>query len=101
MVISPSELVVELNHPARLTCLYTPRPDAPIDWGVGKSGSFQFILRDNTANNIRVSNDTRSLIFDPVSRGQEGDYYCYVALSGNSAEDLRSSFVTLTILSEL
>ena len=85
---------------AEIQCVYTPSPTTRLQWGVGKAAFFQFIPPDNsTNNNIKVSADSRTLIFDPVTQGQEGNYYCWVPLS--NVMTVYSRVVPLTILRKL
>ena len=97
--ITPSEIVQRIGARAEINCELRGSPTAVINWGVGKLASFQFILPDNRTS-IKVSGDGgRALIFDPVSQGQEGNYYCWVALS--ETESVYSKVVPLTILRKL
>ena len=97
--ITPSEVVQRIGDRAEINCELRGSPTAVINWGVGKLASFQFILPDNRTS-IKVSGDRgRTLIFDPVSQGQEGNYYCWVALS--EIESVYSKVVPLTILRKL
>ena len=85
---------------AEIRCVYTPSPATRIQWGVEKAAVFQFIPPDNSTNdNIKVSADSRTLIFDPVSQGQEGNYYCWIPLT--NMETAYSRVVPLTILRKL
>ena len=54
------------------------------------------IYSGNTANNINVSSDGRTLTFDPIIQSQEGSYYCWTAISAQ--ENVYSRLVPLTIL---
>ena len=98
-IITPNEIVERIGARAEINCEYLPSPGTTINWGVGKLASFQFILPDNDANIIVSGDSGRTLIFDPVSQDQVGDYYCWVALS--DVKSVYSRLVPLTILSKL
>ena len=93
--ISPQEIIQPINTTATISCVYKPAPDRAISWGVEKSGFLSFILPDNLTNNIQVSADTRTLIFNPISQGQEGNYFCWIP---TSTEDVYSTVVPFIIL---
>ena len=92
--VSPDEIVEPTDARATISCLYTPLPTIQLQWGVGRSGSYQ-LISDNSSN-LKISLDSRSLIFDPVTRGQEGNYYCWLPLS--QTENEYSRVVPFTIL---
>ena len=99
-IITPNEIVQRIGVRAEINCEYTPSPGDIINWGVEKFGFFEFILPDNRTNNIKVAGDRgRILIFDPVSQGQEGNYYCWVALS--ATDSVYSKLVPLISLRKL
>ena len=82
---------------ASIRCSF-PSPATVTNWGVGRNGMFHFINPDNSTN-IKVSADSRTLLFIPVRPGDEGEYYCWVALS--ERDSIYSETVSLTILSKL
>lgn len=95
--LSPSEVVVENNKPATISCLYKLAPSGNVVWGVIRGGIVSFLF--NQSNGVIISSDTKTLTFPAVTQVNEGSYYCYVPVS--STEDLCSDVVPLTILREL
>ena len=84
-IITPNEIVEQIGARAEINCEYLPLREIYINWGMERFGSFEFILPDNRSN-IKVSSDRgRTLIFDPISQGQDGNYYCWIALSNEEA----------------
>ena len=79
---------------ATVSCLYKLAPSGNVLWGVIRGGIVSLVY--NQSNGIIISNDTKTLTFDPVTQINEGSYYCFVPVS--STEDLCSDVVPLTIL---
>ena len=99
LIITPNEIVERIGARAEINCEYLPSPGTIINWGVGKRSVFQFIPPDNNANIIVSGDRGRTLIFDPVSQDQVGDYYCWIALTNE--ESVYSRLVPLTIFRKL
>ena len=94
--ISPDEIVAPIGDSAEISCLYKPAPIRLLQWGVVRNGVPFIIIPDNTTNNIKVSLDKRTLIFDPVIQSQEGNYYCWLPLT--ITRNVYSRIVPFTIL---
>ena len=94
--ITPDSIVEPVGGKAEISCLYKPSPNRRVSWGVIKSGVDSVIFSGNTANSINVSADTKTLAFDPIIQSQEGNYYCWTAISAQ--ENVYSKLVSLTIL---
>ena len=90
--INPREIVQPIDSVAKIRCVYKPAPDSKISWGVEKSGIFSFILSDNSTN-IKVSSESKALIFDPVSQDHEGNYFFWSPCSVQRSLELVVGFV--------
>jgi len=96
--ISPDMIVKPIGAVATIKCLYKPIPDRRVSWGVVKSGS-PLALYPGSSSNIKFSNDTLSLTFDPITQGDGGNYYCWTPVG--QFVDLYSKVVPLIIFCKL
>jgi len=91
-------IVKPIGDVATITCLYKPMPDRRISWSVIKFGYSSVIESGSAPRNIKVSNDTKTLIFDPIIQSDGGNYFCWAPVT--QLDDIFSKVVPLIILCE-